>query len=77
MSKIIIPEDPAKRFKLAKALAYFAGNWEDCAHSECRKRKLCTGGPRGSFRKFKGDTFCKQLEKQNQASTLPFEQHEH
>ena len=32
-----------------KAMAYFEGAWQRCGHRECRARRLCTGGPRGSF----------------------------
>ncbi|MCG6857188.1 MAG: hypothetical protein LJE67_03900, partial [Salaquimonas sp.] len=38
-----------QQWTFLKAMAYFEGAWETCPHRECRARKRCTGGPRGSF----------------------------
>ena len=38
-----------QQWAFLKAMAYFEGAWQRCGHRECRARKRCTGGPRGSF----------------------------
>ncbi|MEM9333122.1 MAG: hypothetical protein AAGA53_17500 [Pseudomonadota bacterium] len=45
-------------FTYAKAIAHFDGKWRTCMHNECRKREVCTGGPRGTNRKTKGVPLC-------------------
>ncbi|MDJ0614874.1 MAG: hypothetical protein QNJ29_14495 [Rhizobiaceae bacterium] len=51
-------------FQTAKAHAHFEGLWQYCEHPECRKRKQCTGGPRGTFRSTNGVPLCKQSDSQ-------------
>ncbi len=48
-------------FAAAKAIAHFENNWETCPHKECKHRKTCTGGPRGTFRKTNGKPFCQTI----------------
>lgn len=48
-----------KPFETAKAIAYFEFLWQRCKHRECKKRKRCTGGPRGTQRKFDDVPFCR------------------
>jgi len=45
-------------FDGAKGIAHFEFMWEGCRHRACTKRKRCTGGPRGTKRKY-GIPFCK------------------
>ena len=47
------------RFTYNKAIAYFEGAVRTCPHRECKKRKTCTGGPRGTARKHNGIPFCR------------------
>ena len=47
-----------RRFQTGKAYAYFDGHWHHCTHRECKKRKTCTGGPRGTCRRTKGVPLC-------------------
>ncbi len=60
-----MPKSLKDRFDYNKAIAYFDGAVKTCPYPECRKRKICTGGPRGSSRRFKGIPFC-QLPKEMQ-----------
>ncbi len=46
-------------FERAKAFAHFENCWKYCLHLECKKRKRCTGGPRGTWRKTGGLPFCR------------------
>ena len=57
-------------FESAKAFAHFENCWEGCLHGECKKRKRCTGGPRGTWRKFGGVPFCR-LEVNCETSVQP------
>ena len=43
---------------LQKAVATLQGNPALCPHRACRKRKQCTGGPRGTFKRY-GKPLCK------------------
>ena len=46
-------------FDVAKAFAHFDRNWKHCLHAKCKKRRRCTGGPRGTRRKTGGIPFCR------------------
>ena len=45
-------------FAVKKSQATADGNPQDCPHGECRKRKICTGGPRGTARKHGAPLCC-------------------
>lgn len=57
--EIGLPADPARRFALLKALAHFEGAWRACESRECRARKRCCGGPRGTFTRTGGYPLCR------------------
>lgn len=46
-------------YEQEKATASHEGKWKICRHGECKRRKTCTGGPRGTFRKTGGVPICK------------------
>ncbi|MEL7430293.1 MAG: hypothetical protein AAFN43_09875 [Pseudomonadota bacterium] len=50
--------DPAF-FEAAKSAAQMERLWKRCLHRECKRRKRCTGGPRGTARKTGGVPFCR------------------
>jgi len=41
-----------KAFRMACINAHYDLKWKDCAYRQCRRRKRCLGGPRGTFSKF-------------------------
>ena len=43
--------------KLRKAVAHFTVDTSVCPYLKCREAKTCTGGPRGTFRRF-GKPYC-------------------
>lgn len=46
------PVPPAiNRYLFLKAIAHFEGAWEACQRRQCRARRQCTGGPRGTCEK--------------------------
>jgi hypothetical protein len=49
--KIRLEPPEIRRWGFLRAIAHFEGAWQTCRHGECRARKRCTGGPRGTFRK--------------------------
>lgn len=53
-------DTPAKplTFAMQKAFAWAEGRWRNCPHGECKRRKRCTGGPRGTLRAT-GKPFCR------------------
>lgn len=54
------PLPPAiQQWGFLKAMAYFEGAWQRCGHHECRARKRCIGGPRGSFTRNDGIPKCR------------------
>ena len=57
--QITLPADPLARFSLLKATAHFEAAWKTCASRECRERKRCTGGPRGTFTRTGGFPLCR------------------
>ncbi|PHP67411.1 hypothetical protein CSC94_10270 [Zhengella mangrovi] len=42
---------PPLDFTTQKAFAWAEGRWRHCPHRECRRRRRCTGGPRGTLRR--------------------------
>lgn len=48
-----------RRFSLLKSIAQLDACWRSCSHAECRRRKLCTGGPRGTMRATRGIPRCR------------------
>ena len=42
-------------FDYEKAVAYFEGAWRGCRRDECRRRRRCAGGPRGTLRRLLAD----------------------
>ncbi|MEO1747709.1 MAG: hypothetical protein AAFR27_03660 [Pseudomonadota bacterium] len=47
--------------KLRKAVAHFSVDTSVCPYRKCREAKTCTGGPRGTFRRF-GKPYCQVKE---------------
>ena len=47
--------------KLRKAVAHFTVDTSVCPYRKCREAKTCTGGPRGTFRRF-GKPYCQVKE---------------
>jgi len=44
--------DPVLAYRLACADEHFKGKWRECAYRQCRARRRCTGGPRGTYSKY-------------------------
>jgi len=53
-----IPE-AIRHFGFLKAMAYFEGALEACPRRECKQRRQCCGGPRGTMRGHDGVPFCR------------------
>jgi len=53
-------------FEQQKAFAFFEDLWRGCDYHECRKRRKCTGGPRGTCRQTKGVPLCKIKQKETE-----------
>jgi hypothetical protein len=72
--RIALPADPLARFAFLKAMAHFEGAWKTCASGECRNRKRCAGGPRGTFTRTGGAPLCRfgveNMDWQHQAPPL-------
>ena len=54
-----VTETQLGAFERAKAFTHFENCWKHCLHPECKKRRRCTGGPRGTCRKNGGVPFCR------------------
>ncbi len=53
-----VPES-VKRFAFLCAMANSEGAPGDCPRQECKRRRQCCGGPRGTLRRLAGLPFCR------------------
>jgi hypothetical protein len=50
--------EPIRRFGYLMVMAYYEGALSDCPRKECKERRQCCGGPRGTMRR-SGVPFCR------------------